>query len=218
LIHNNSVLRTMTLALVLSAATAGCAESQETDNETAQGGEASMQEPQVKGPRVLLETSMGNILLGLYPDQAPLTVENFLSYVEAGHYDGLIFHRVIPDFMIQAGGHEADLAMREGGRPPVRNESDNGLHNLRGTVAMARTAAPHSATAQFFINLVDNPFLDYGANPNQPNGWGYAVFGTVLEGMNVVDAIAGVPTGNAGGMQNVPREPVTILSATLVQP
>jgi len=218
LIHKNRVMRTMSLALVLSAATAACAQSQETKDETEQGGETTMQEPQVKGPRVLLETSKGNILLGFYPDQAPLTVENFLSYVEAGHYDGLIFHRVIPDFMIQAGGHEPDLTMREGDREPIRNESDNGLHNLRGTVAMARTGAPHSATAQFFINLVDNGFLDYGASPNKPDAWGYAVFGKVLEGMDVVDAIAAVPTGNAGGMQNVPSEPVTIISAAIVQP
>jgi cyclophilin family peptidyl-prolyl cis-trans isomerase len=216
LIQAKSVLKTMGVALALTTATAACAESQETQAETEPKGEATMQEAQVKGPQVLLETSMGNILLGFYPDQAPLTVENFLSYVEDGHYDGLVFHRVIPDFMIQAGGHEADLVMREAGREPIRNESDNGLHNERGTVAMARTGAPHSATAQFFINLVDNPFLDYGAQG--PNQWGYAVFGKVLEGMDVVDAIAAVPTGSAGGMQDVPREPVTIRSATIVQP
>jgi len=210
------VLRTTVLAAGLSVLTAGCAETRETNGETgAQEGE-TMQQPEVKGPRVLLETSMGNILIGLYPDQAPLTVENFLAYVEAGHYDGLIFHRVIPDFMIQAGGHEPDLTMREGGRPPVHNEPDNGLTNSRGTVAMARTSDPHSASAQFFINHTDNPFLDFGAQG--PNQWGYTVFGTVLEGMDVVDAIAAVETGNAGGMQNVPVEPIVIRSATIVQP
>jgi cyclophilin family peptidyl-prolyl cis-trans isomerase len=175
-----------------------------------------MQQPEVKGPRVLLETSMGSILIGFYPDQAPLSVENFVTYADAGHYDGLIFHRVIPDFMIQAGGHEADLAMRAGERDQIRNESDNGMKNTRGTIAMARTAAPHSASAQFFINLTDNAFLDFGAQG--PNQWGYAVFGTVLEGMETVDSIAAVRTGNAGGMENVPAEPVTILSATVVQP
>lgn len=182
----------------------------------AAGGEMAEAEPEVTGPRVLLETSMGNILIGLYPEQAPLTVESFLSYVEAGHYDGLVFHRVIPDFMIQAGGHEADLAMREGGREPVRNESDNGLSNRRGTIAMARTADPHSASAQFFINHADNAFLDYGARA--PGEWGYAVFGRVLEGMDVVDAIAAVETGVVGGMRDVPVEPVTIVRASIVQP
>jgi peptidyl-prolyl cis-trans isomerase B (cyclophilin B) len=211
-----SVLKTMGVALVLTTAAAACAESQETQTEAEPKGEGTMQEAQLMGPQVLLETSMGNILLGFYPDQAPLTVENFLSYVEDGYYDGLVFHRVIPNFMIQAGGHEADLVMRESERAPIRNESDNGLKNERGTVAMARTGAPHSASSQFFINLVDNSFLDFGAQG--PDQWGYAVFGKVVEGMNVVDAIAAVPTGSAGRMQDVPREPVTILSATIVQP
>jgi len=213
---NSNFLRTITIAASLSVVAVGCAESQETNGETAVGGDTTMQQPEIKGPRVLLETSMGNILLGFYPDQAPLSVENFMAYVEAGHYDGLIFHRVIPDFMIQAGGHEPDLAMRMGERDQIRNESDNGLKNTRGTIAMARTAAPHSASAQFFINLTDNAFLDFGAQG--PNQWGYAVFGTVLEGMDTVDAIAAVQTGNAGGMQNVPAEPIIILSATVVQP
>jgi peptidyl-prolyl cis-trans isomerase B (cyclophilin B) len=213
---NSNFLRTITIAASLSVVAVGCAESQETNGETAVGGDTTMQQPEIKGPRVLLETSMGDILLGFYPDQAPLSVENFMAYVEAGHYDGLIFHRVIPDFMIQAGGHEPDLAMRLGERDQIRNESDNGLKNTRGTIAMARTAAPHSASAQFFINLTDNAFLDFGAQG--PNQWGYAVFGTVLEGMDTVDAIAAVQTGNAGGMQNVPAEPIIILSATVVQP
>lgn len=177
---------------------------------------AEERRPEVKGPSVLLQTSAGDILIGFYPDEAPLSVENFLAYAEAGHYDGLVFHRVIPDFMIQAGGFQADLTMREGLREPIRNESDNGLSNERGTIAMARTQDPHSASAQFFINHTDNPFLDYGYQG--PDQWGYAVFGRVLEGMDVVDAIAAVPTGNAGGMQNVPVEPVTIVSATVMQP
>lgn len=213
-----SILKTTTLAVVLSVAVAACAQSQETNDEPGVGEDQSMQQPQVKGPQVRLETSMGNILIGFYPDQAPLSVENFLAYVEAGHYDGLVFHRVIPDFMIQAGGHEADLTARDGGRAPIRNESDNGLSNSRGTIAMARTGDPHSASSQFFINHTDNTFLNFGQNPQSPNGWGYTVFGTVLEGMDVVDAIAAVPTGNAGGMQNVPVDPVTIVSASVVQP
>lgn len=210
----SGILKTTTLAV--SVAVAACAQSQESKIETDVGEDETMQQPEVKGPRVLLETSMGSILIGFYPDQAPLSVENFLAYVEGGHYDGLVFHRVIPDFMIQAGGHEADLAMRDGGRESIRNESDNGLSNARGTIAMARTGDPHSASSQFFINLTDNTFLNFGAQSQ--NEWGYTVFGTVLEGMETVDAIAVVETGNAGGMQNVPVEAVTIVSATIVQP
>ncbi len=213
-----SILKTTTLAVALSVAVAACAQSQETNDEPGVGEDESMQQPQVKGPQVLLETSMGNIIIGFYPDQAPLSVENFIAYVEAGHYDGLVFHRVMPDFMIQAGGHEADLTARDGGRAPIRNESDNGMSNTRGTIAMARTGDPHSASSQFFINHTDNTSLNFGENPQSPNGWGYTVFGTVLEGMDVVDAIAAVPTGNAGGMQNVPVEPVTIVAASVVQP
>ena len=212
------ILKTTTLAVVLSVTAAACARSQEANKEPSVGEDETMQQPQVKGPQVLLETSMGNILIGFYPDQAPLSVENFLAYVEAGHYDGLVFHRVKPDFMIQTGGHEADLTARDGGRESIRNESDNGLSNARGTIAMARTGDPHSASSQFFINHVDNTFLNFGENPQSPNGWGYTVFGTVLEGMDVVDAIAAVQTGNAGGMQDVPVEAVTIVSASVVQP
>jgi len=159
----------------------------------------------------VMHTSKGDIKIRLFADQAPVTVANFVNLSNRGYYDGLSFHRVIPDFMIQAGGHQADMTMREGTRAEIRNESDNGLKNSRGTVAMARTAAPHSASAQFFINHADNAFLDYGAQG--PNQWGYAVFGTVLEGMDVVDAIAAVETGSSGGMGDVPTEPVTIQKA-----
>ena len=218
MISKIEILNMTALAVGLSVATAGCAGSQDTNREPGVGEEETMQQPEVKGPRVLLETSMGSILIGFYPDQAPLSVENFLAYVEAGHYDGLVFHRVKPDFMIQTGGHEADLTVRDGGRESIRNESDNGLSNARGTIAMARTGDPHSASSQFFINHADNTFLNFGENPQSPNGWGYTVFGTVLEGMDVVDAIAAVQTGNAGGMQDVPVEAVTIVSASVVQP
>lgn len=162
-------------------------------------------------PTVTLNTSHGEIRIELFPEEAPVSVENFLAYVEGGHYDGLIFHRVIPNFMIQAGGHLPDMTPKDATRPEIRNESENGLHNLRGTVAMARTGAPHSARAQFFINLVDNPNLDHRGTEG---GWGYAVFGRVIDGMDVVDEIARQPTGvTASGQQDVPREPIVIESA-----
>ena len=161
-----------------------------------------------KGSVVVLETSMGRIKISLNAAKAPLTVENFIRYVKAGHYDGTIFHRVIPSFMIQAGGFDTDMKERPT-RAPIKNESKNGLRNLRGTIAMARTEDPHSATAQFFINLKDNAALDFGVAP----GWGYAVFGEVLEGMDVVDKIASVPTTSRGSYQDVPAKPVIITSA-----
>lgn len=160
-------------------------------------------------PTVTLNTNEGSIRLELFPENAPASVENFLAYVESGFYDGLVFHRVIPGFMIQAGGHEADMTQREATRDPIRNESDNGLKNLRGTVAMARLPDPHSARAQFFINLVDNAQLDHRGGDQ---GWGYAVFGRVIDGMDVVDAIAAVPTHMVGPYGDVPVDPVVIES------
>ncbi len=168
----------------------------------------------VNSPRVLLHTSKGDILVELDPDKAPKTVANFLDYVRAGFYDGTIFHRVIPGFMIQGGGFTPDMKQKPTG-PPVPNEADNGLKNERGTLAMARTNDPNSATAQFFVNLVDNGFLDHRSKDLR--GWGYAVFGRVLEGMDVVDAIAKVPRGNRGPFQDVPDEPVVIQKATVVE-
>lgn len=163
-------------------------------------------------PQVTIETSKGAIVVELDPAAAPKSVENFLRYARSGFYDGTVFHRVIPGFMIQGGGFTADLNKKPVGAP-VENESKDGLSNTRGTIALARTMAPHSATAQFYINVVDNPNLD--ARGGQ---WGYAVFGRVLEGMNVVDAIAAVPTdfARAGGqtMRDVPTEAVTILKVT----
>jgi cyclophilin family peptidyl-prolyl cis-trans isomerase len=146
-------------------------------------------------------------------DLTPKTVQNFLAYVRAKHYDGTIFHRVIPGFMIQGGGLDADMKERPT-QAPVPNEAKTGGRNLRGTLSMARTSAPHSATAQFFINHKDNAGLDFGVSPD---GWGYAVFGEVVEGMDVVDKIAQVPTGSKGMHQNVPRTPVTIISAREVK-
>ena len=164
---------------------------------------------QTASPRVKLTTSMGDIVLELYPDKAPKTVENFLQYVKDGHYDGLVFHRVIPGFMIQGGGFSADM-QQKATRAPIPLEATNGLKNERGTIAMARTNVPDSATSQFFINVVDNAML----NATGP-GNGYAVFGKVVAGMDVVDKARAVATGNRGPYQNVPQTPITILKATL---
>jgi len=166
-------------------------------------------------PKVLMKTSKGDIVLELYPDKAPITVSNFLAYVDEKFYDGTIFHRVIKGFMIQGGGLTADLKPKSEKRPPIKNEAKNGLKNLKGTIAMARTQDIDSATCQFFINLVDNPFLDHV--PNDPNKFGYAVFGKVVQGMEVVEAIGDVPTTTKGMYRDVPVEPIVILSVTRVQ-
>ena len=157
--------------------------------------------------KVTMETTMGTITLELDDAKAPETVKNFVVYAEAGHYDGTIFHRVIDGFMIQGGGFTRDMNQKPT-REPIRNEAMNGLKNLRGTIAMARTMVVDSATSQFFINLVDNDFLDFQAPTAQ--GFGYAVFGHVTDGMEVVDKIAKVRTGFAGPHQNVPEEPIVI--------
>jgi cyclophilin family peptidyl-prolyl cis-trans isomerase len=165
-------------------------------------------------PKVKMETSEGVIVIELYPEKAPDTVKNFLSYVDEGFYDGTIFHRVIPNFMIQGGGFTEDMQQKPT-HDPIKNEADNGLKNDRGTVAMARTANPDSATAQFFINLKDNDFLNHtGKNLR---GWGYAVFGKVTDGIDVVDKIATVPTGiHPKGLQDVPKTPIVIKKVTRV--
>ncbi len=160
-------------------------------------------------PRVALETSKGRIVLELFPDKAPKTVETFLQYVRSGHYDGTIFHRVIDGFMVQGGAVTAQMQQKPC-KTTVQNEADNGLKNDRGTVAMARTNDPHSASCQFFVNVVDNAFLNHKAKT--ADGWGYAVFGKVVEGMDAADAIAKVKTGRG----DVPVEPVVITKATLL--
>lgn len=162
---------------------------------------------------VKFTTNLGTFTLQLNAEKAPKTVENFLSYVTSGHYDNTIFHRVIKNFMIQGGGFEPDMTQKPT-QAPVENEAANGLKNKRGTVAMARTNDPHSATAQFFINLVDNDFLDFKAPSGQ--GWGYCVFGEVVDGLDVVDAIKAVRTGNKGFHQDVPVETVIIEKAEVV--
>lgn len=166
-------------------------------------------------PRVLMKTSKGDIVIELFADKAPITVKNFLNYVGDKFYDGTIFHRVIKGFMVQGGGLTPDLQTKEEKRPPIKNEANNGLKNLRGTIAMARTAEIDSATCQFFINLVDNPFLDHV--PNDPKKFGYAVFGKVVQGMEVVDAIAEVATTTKGMYRDVPIEPIVIISVTRIQ-
>ena len=161
---------------------------------------------------ILMKTSKGDIKIELDPEKAPKTVENFLGYVEAGHYNGTIFHRVMNGFMIQGGGFDANMAQKPAPRT-VENEANNGLKNTVGSIAMARTPDPHSASAQFFINVGDNTFLDY---PGQ-DGWGYCVFGQVVEGMDVVDAIKAVPTGNSGPHQNVPTDPIMINEVSVTE-
>ena len=159
-------------------------------------------------PKVVIETWEGNIVIELFSDKAPETVKNFLAYVDAKFYDGTIFHRVIPNFMIQGGGYTS--AMKEKPtRPSVKSEADNGLKNLRGTIAMARTGDPHSANSQFFINVVKNDYLDH--KNKTIKGWGYTVFGQVTDGMKVVDSISNVETVAVGMFQNIPANPIVVL-------
>jgi peptidyl-prolyl cis-trans isomerase B (cyclophilin B) len=166
-------------------------------------------------PKVKLETTMGDIVIELNKEKAPISVENFLGYVKDGFYDGVIFHRVISNFMIQGGGFTADFKRKQV-KEPIKNEANNGLQNNRGTVAMARTSDPHSATAQFFINVVNNNFLDFRAQTRR--GWGYAVFGRVIEGMDTVDKIRRTRTGPGGPFgKDVPQESVIITKASIIE-
>lgn len=183
----------------------GVAFSQQEDKDMAQNA---------ANPIVLFKTSKGDIKIELYQKQAPISVQNFLDYVKSGQYNHTIFHRVIDGFMVQGGGFTADFKQKPT-KAPIKNEADNGLKNTRGTLAMARTSDVDSASSQFFINVVDNPFLDFRSKT--PSGYGYAVFGKVIDGMDVVDKIKTVKTGSAGGHQDVPKEPVEILEAVQVQ-
>jgi len=202
--------RRIAILVVLTGLVTGC----ETRQPRASVQEIvdEMEQQKGKPTMILMKTSKGDIKLELNREKAPKTVANFLNYVEAGHYNGTVFHRVIDGFMIQGGGFDENMVQRPA-PDTVENEAKNGLKNDVGTIAMARTPAPHSASAQFFINVNDNAFLNY---PGQ-DGWGYCVFGKVVEGMDIVNEIKGVPTGNAGPHQNVPLEPVTILEVTLVE-
>ena len=194
-------LAALAIALALFTSSAARAAAAAVPDE-AQGGAA--------GPVVVMTTSLGEIRIELDKGKAPVSVENFLGYVGQKHYDGTVFHRVIDGFMIQGGGFTADMVKKPTG-PPVKNEAQNGLRNVRGSIAMARTADPNSATCQFFINVADNPGLDYP----KPDGHGYTVFGRVTAGMDVVDKIKAVATGEKGGMRDVPVTPVVIESVRL---
>lgn len=169
---------------------------------------------QTQNPRVQMDTSKGVVIIELDAKAAPATVANFIVYVKSGLYDGTIFHRVIKNFMIQGGGFSKEMMQKET-RAPIQNEADNGLKNATGTIAMARTSAPHSATSQFFINVKDNTMLNHTAK--SPRGWGYCVFGKVIKGMDVVHAIENVPTGIKSGHRDVPVEPVEIKKVVLIK-
>ena len=199
------------LALVFGATLATGCGAKEPGKQTVSTQPAPGQPP---NPRVLIETSQGNITVELFPGNAPKSVENFLAHVNTGFYDGTIFHRVIPGFMIQGGGMLQDMTEKPRGTP-IQNEADNGLKNLRGTLAMARTGEPHSATSQFFINVSDNYFLNHRGKSVE--GWGYAVFGEVVDGMSVVDAIVVVPRGSRGPHGDVPLEPVVMKKVSIIK-
>lgn len=199
------------LALGASLATTGCS-AKEPGKQTVSTQPAP---GQPANPRVLIETSKGNITVELFPGNAPVSTENFLKYVNAGFYNGTLFHRVIPGFMVQGGGMLSDMTEKPHDAP-IQNEADNGVRNLRGTLAMARTMEPHSASSQFFINVADNYFLNHRGKSIE--GWGYAVFGQVVDGMNVVDAIVAVPRGSRGPHDDVPLEPVVMQKVSVLKP
>jgi peptidyl-prolyl cis-trans isomerase B (cyclophilin B) len=198
---NSSLLSVLSLLIFLSS----CADKTEI-KEVEKPTEKTM-------TQVTIKTSVGDIQLELNDEKAPITVENFKTIAKSGYYEGTIFHRVINGFMVQGGGLTADMNNKSSGTAPIQNEANNGLSNDRGTIAMARTMDPHSATGQFFINHKDNGFLNHTEENSQ--GWGYAVFGAVTEGMDVVDQIADVPTGSSGGHQDVPVDAITIESVTI---
>lgn len=203
-------LFTIIFAIMLGLASAVGVHAEEKAADKAEGQSTSGG----KMSTILIETTKGNIKVELDGEKAPNTVENILAYVNEGFYDGTIFHRVIPGFMIQGGGFTETMKEKADKRAPVQNEADNGLRNDRGTLAMARTNDPHSASSQFFINVKDNDFLNFRSK--SPQGWGYAVFGKVTEGMDVVDAIVGVKTGNFGPHGDVPVEPVIMKKVSVV--
>jgi len=206
------MLTSSALALAVLAAQATTTQATPATAPAAAQVPAPEAKPTPDGAVIALETTMGTIQIGLYGSKSPLSSRNVLNYVKSGFYNGTIFHRVIPGFMIQGGGMDAKMNEKPTGAP-VRNEARNGLSNTRGSVAMARTNAPHSATSQFFVNVRDNIKLDFGISPD---GWGYTVVGEVLSGMDVVDAIVAVPTTSRGPHQNVPVKPVVITKARVV--
>jgi len=199
------------LPALLAVSVSACAAQKEPKAETAPAAQPTATTSSM--PRVTLSTNMGDIVVELNPAKAPLSSANFIEYVQSGQYNGTIFHRVIDNFMIQGGGFDQNMQQKPT-RAPIQNEANNGLKNTRGTIAMARTGDPHSASSQFFINVKDNAFLDH-TSPT-PQGWGYTVFGQVVEGMDVVDKIKNVKTGNKGFHQDVPQEDVIIEKAEVV--
>ncbi len=213
MIHRRTNARPITLGLLLLGACAG--EGERPAAQPAAGQPGLPPDLGSMTPRVVLETNKGRIVMELDRHNAPKSTGNIIDHVEQGFYNGLIFHRVRPGFMIQAGALTPELVRRQTGRPPIRNEATNGLRNVRGSVALARTNEPHSATTQFFINLVDNPRLDFPGDTLE--GWGYAVFGKVVEGIDVVDAIAKVRTQQRGPHEAVPLQPVIIERAYVEQ-
>ena len=205
-LHPRLVLVSFALLLAFATSPAG-AQYNAAPKAKPKAEASSTAKPEAKKPVVILETTLGQVRLELDPEKAPVTVANFLGYVDSGFYDGTIFHRVIPDFMIQGGGFTADMTQKPT-KPPIKNEADNGLKNDTWTIAMARTSAKDSATAQFFINVKDNDFLNHGVRD-----FGYAVFGKVIGGVDVVQKLAAVKTAVRSGSQDVPVEPVVIKSA-----
>lgn len=202
------------LFLSLKTATIGLLYLTLSSNAFAQSEPASAPKAVAVAPQVLIETSKGSFVIELYPDKAPKTVENFLRYVNEGFYDNTIFHRVIPNFMIQGGGFTADM-QKKLTHAAIQNEADNGLRNRIGTVAMARTNDPHSATAQFFVNVSQNTFLDF--REKHGRGWGYTVFGNVIKGMKTVNQIRNEKTGFKNGFKDVPLKTVTIIKARQIK-
>lgn len=201
--YTRSMVAIVAAALMIGAFYSACESGAAPDTKPAK----KMESKKMDNTHVVFSTNQGDFTIELYADKAPITVKNFLAYVDEGFFDGTVFHRIIPNFMIQGGGFTADMQQKPT-KPPIKNEADNGLRNSRGTLAMARTGVVDSATSQFFINLVDNSFLDHGVRD-----FGYAVFGKVVSGMDVVDKIAAVKTASKGGHQNVPVEPVVVTSA-----
>lgn len=208
--HNPLRLAACAFALAALLPLGAGAQTGNSSNSTTQTGTQHMSTQ----PRVKMETSMGDFVLTLDAEKAPKSTENFLTYVKDGFYNGTIFHRVIDGFMIQGGGFEPGLKQKPT-HAPIDNEANNGLKNDKYTIAMARTSDPHSATAQFFVNVANNDFLNFTAPT--PNGWGYAVFGKVTEGTDTIDKIKGVKTGNSGFHQNVPAEDVVINKAEIIE-
>ena len=203
-------LKSMVAAMFLAAQGIHAQDSKPAAPATPDAKPAETTQPLKGIVKVTLETSKGTLELELDADKAPLSVANFMNYAKKGHYDGTIFHRVIPGFMVQGGGFTADMQQKPTDKP-IQCESKNGLKNTKGTLAMARTSDPHSATSQFFINVKDNGFLDF---PGQ-DGWGYCVFGKVTKGIEVVDAIVAVPSATKAPHQNVPVDPITITKVTV---